>query len=161
MPPEKIDALAEELKVLQEGVKDITTLNKTLQNDLAKLRSTPTSSSLDTSLADAQNAIKLTLEALQPLRTGQPVLSEEEAAKLNEDWVKWRAEWKDRKKIFHGAWANIAESLSSSDAVDLVENLGIELDAEEHLTLEKSALCNNLTTSAGLKRKRESALAAR
>ncbi|KDQ14884.1 hypothetical protein BOTBODRAFT_109484 [Botryobasidium botryosum FD-172 SS1] len=154
MPPEKINALTEELNVLQERVKETTTLNKTLQNELAKLRSTPTSSGLDTSLAEAQSAIKLNLEALEPLRNGQPVLSEEDAAKLDSDWIKWRTEWKARKKLFNSAWASISESLSSGDAADLIENLGIELDGEEHLALEKSTLCTNPAASAGLKRKR-------
>lgn len=37
---------------------------------------------------------------LEPLRAGITLVSAEDLAKVEADWVKWRAEWVRRKKIF-------------------------------------------------------------
>jgi hypothetical protein len=38
---------------------------------------------------------------LEPLRSGAPLISSEELARVDGDWIKWRAEWVRRKKIFN------------------------------------------------------------
>jgi hypothetical protein len=38
---------------------------------------------------------------LEPLRSGAPLISSEELAQVDGDWIKWRAEWVRRRKIFN------------------------------------------------------------
>ena len=44
--------------------------------------------------------VEKTIGYLEPLRSGQRLISEEEMAQLDADWTKWRAEWVSRKKIY-------------------------------------------------------------
>ncbi|PSR73724.1 hypothetical protein PHLCEN_2v10443 [Hermanssonia centrifuga] len=78
---------------------------------------------------------------LQPLRSGSPLVSAEELARLDAEWLKWRAEWIRRRKIFNDFWALAIDALPPQDASELAEDLGIEFDTEEHRYLEKGPLC--------------------
>jgi 26S proteasome regulatory subunit, ATPase 3, interacting protein len=79
---------------------------------------------------------------------------------MEADWKKYRTEWIARKKIFkeyasfsslphsfpvmsieltlyYRLWGAFTEAMTPSEAADLKEDLGIEFDSEEHVTLEK------------------------
>lgn len=45
--------------------------------------------------------IKQILARLDPLRSGAPLITPQELAQVDDDWVKWRAEWVRRKKVFN------------------------------------------------------------
>jgi 26S proteasome regulatory subunit (ATPase 3-interacting protein) len=40
-------------------------------------------------------------EHIEPLRAGTPLVSTTELDALDEEWVKWRAEWVRRRKVFY------------------------------------------------------------
>ena len=44
--------------------------------------------------------IEKTMNYLIPLRSGTSLISTEEIEQLDKDWVKWRKEWVDRRKVF-------------------------------------------------------------
>lgn len=119
------------------------------------------------------------LGRLQPLRGGTTLVSADDIAQIDTEWVKWRAEWTRRRKIFtsyvqrrhalvpftrssaHGAsaclrswiqrfWQLATDALPPQDAAALAEDLGIEFDTSEHQALERSHIC----TANPLKRKR-------
>jgi 26S proteasome regulatory subunit (ATPase 3-interacting protein) len=157
---------------------------------------------------------------LYSFRSGAPLISKEELAQIDTDWIKWRAEWVRRRKIFnecvptldidpvplcswdafHYLWLGYADRswsrstllahfpffgqspvfisqpmtandnefavpisnylnrfwtmatdvLPPQDATSLAEDLGIEVDTDEHMAVERGPLC----TSPELKRKR-------
>lgn len=51
-------------------------------------------------------------------------------------------------------WQMATDPLPPQDAAALSEDLGIELDTAEHLSVERGSLCNVQKTSSSLKRKR-------
>jgi hypothetical protein len=45
--------------------------------------------------------MKQIMARLDPLRSGAPLITPQELAQVDDDWVKWRAEWVHRKKVFN------------------------------------------------------------
>jgi len=153
LSPDQISASEEELKKLDEENKALAAQIKTTTAELAKIKNTPSDSELDEQLASLEDAIAKRSVLLQPLRSGAPPMSTEDIAKVDAEWLKWRAEWVRRKKVFNTFWHIVTDSLPPQDATILSEDLGIEFDTPEHAVLEKGPLC----TIAGknpLKRKR-------
>ncbi|EIW84431.1 TBPIP-domain-containing protein [Coniophora puteana RWD-64-598 SS2] len=196
-PPERLTAMEDECKALNEKNDALNAEVKATLSELAKLRTSLTDEeiagqqlkidqavcslvvllSLDllyTTLAQISEATK----HLEPLRSGAPPISEEEVAQLDTDWVKWRAEWVRRRKVFNSSvprsrlslssrlcvdymrpllgpwfWGLATEALPPQDALDLREDLGIELDSDEHRDLEATSLCS-ASQANSLKRKR-------
>ncbi|KAF8348192.1 hypothetical protein F5887DRAFT_952569 [Amanita rubescens] len=99
-------------------------------------------------------AIDETLNRLGPLRTGAPLISPEERKQIQGEWLKWRAEWVRRRKVFMTFWQLVTDALTPQDAERLADELGIEWDSGEHAALERTALCERKVTGI-LKRKRE------
>ena len=80
-------------------------------------------------------------------------MSEEELAKMEADWKKYRTEWIRRKKIFKEyvierrgnariyvalrLWGAFTDAMTPSETTELRDTLGIEFDSEEHVELEK------------------------
>ncbi|KLO20480.1 TBPIP-domain-containing protein [Schizopora paradoxa] len=149
---EKLAELEEESKTIDEENKALAIEIKTASAELAKLKSTPTDGELNEQVEEAKAAVQKTLKYLQPLRSGAPLISPEEIEKLDKDWIKWRMEWINRKKVFTNLWHLVTDSLPPQEAAELVEDLGIEYDSPEHTELEKGPLCNG--ASNPLKRKR-------
>ncbi|TFY56520.1 hypothetical protein EVG20_g8894 [Dentipellis fragilis] len=86
---------------------------------------------------------------LEPLRSGTPLVDADALAALDQEWMKWRAEWVRRKKVFLTFWALVSDTLSPQDATELQDDLGIEYDSAEHTSVEHGPLC-----AINLKRKR-------
>ncbi|KAF7797963.1 hypothetical protein EIP86_009170 [Pleurotus ostreatoroseus] len=141
VPAEKLKQLEEEHKSIEESNKLLATDIKSASTDLAKLKATPTDAELLTQLEDTAAMIQRAVAHLEPLRSGSSLVSEDDLAQLDTDWVKWRAEWVRRKKIFNNFWSLATDALSPQDAAALAEDLGIETDTPEHLALEKGPLC--------------------
>ncbi|KAJ3927129.1 MAG: TBPIP-domain-containing protein [Lentinula lateritia] len=153
LSPEKISALEEECKRLDEENKTIALQIKAATTELSKIKNLPSDSELDEQLASLKDAIAKRTVLLQPLRSGAPPISAEEIAQIDADWLKWREEWIRRKKTFNSFWQLATDSLPPQDATILSEDLGIEYDTPEHAALEKSHLCID-TKKNTLKRKR-------
>lgn len=64
------------------------------------MKNTPTDEDLARQIEETENQVRKTAGYLEPLRSGQTLISPEEMAKLDADWAKWRAEWVLRKKIY-------------------------------------------------------------
>ncbi|KAJ4483716.1 TBPIP-domain-containing protein [Lentinula aciculospora] len=150
---EKISALEEEYKKLEEENKELALQIKTATTELAKIKNLPSDSDLEEQLASLEDAIAQRTLLLQPLRSGAPPISSEEIAQIDADWLKWKEEWIRRKKIFNSFWHLVTDSLTPQDATLLSEDLGIEYDTPEHAALEKSQLCHDAKKNS-LKRKR-------
>ncbi|KAF9495298.1 TBPIP-domain-containing protein [Pleurotus eryngii] len=150
VPDEEIATLEAERQQVEEenGLKAAEA--KALVNELARLKSTPTNDELDTQIADTKAAIAKALTRLQPLRGGATLVSADDIAQIDTEWVKWRAEWTRRRKIFTSFWQLATDALPPQDATALAEDLGIEFDTSEHQALERSHIC----TANPLKRKR-------
>ncbi|KAJ3776966.1 TBPIP-domain-containing protein [Lentinula raphanica] len=153
LSPEKISALEEDFKKLDDENKALALQIKTATTELSKIRNLPSDSELEEQLASIEDAVVKRTSLLQPLRSGAPPVSSEEVAQIDTDWLKWREEWIRRKKIFNTLWALATDSLPPQDAAILSEDLGIEEDTPEHTALEKSHLCAD-TKKNLLKRKR-------
>ncbi|KAJ3890828.1 TBPIP-domain-containing protein [Lentinula edodes] len=159
LSPEKISALEEECKRLDEENKAIALQIKAATTELTKIKNLPSDSELDEQLASLEDAVSVDPQItkrtvlLQPLRSGAPPISAEEIAQIDADWLKWREEWIRRKKTFNSFWQLATDSLPPQDATILSEDLGIEYDTPEHATLEKSHLCIDAKKNP-LKRKR-------
>ncbi|KAI0039642.1 TBPIP-domain-containing protein [Auriscalpium vulgare] len=141
LPDSEIKALTTELAGIEETNKALAAEVKTLSTELAKIKATPTNESLASQISDAETKATALSSHLTPLRNGTPLISAADLALLDTDWLKLRAEWVRRKKVFLNFWALVADSLSPQDAVALAEDLGIEHDTPEHAVLERSTLC--------------------
>ncbi|KAJ8696665.1 PSMC3 interacting protein [Pleurotus ostreatus] len=150
VPDEEIATLEAERKQVEEENSLKAAEAKALINELARLKSTPTNDELDTQIADTKAAIAKALARLQPLRGGATLVSADDIAQIDTEWVKWRAEWTRRRKIFTSFWQLATDALPPQDASALAEDLGIEFDTSEHQALERSHIC----TANPLKRKR-------
>ncbi|KAJ3813175.1 TBPIP-domain-containing protein [Lentinula aff. lateritia] len=153
LSPEKISALEEECKKLDEENKAIASQIKAATTELTKIKNLPSDLELDEQLASLKDAIAKRTALLQPLRSGAPPISTEEIAQIDADWLKWREEWIRRKKTFNSFWQLATDSLPPQDTTILSEDLGIEYDTPEHAALEKSHLCADTKRNL-LKRKR-------
>ncbi|KDN48612.1 hypothetical protein RSAG8_02599, partial [Rhizoctonia solani AG-8 WAC10335] len=142
LAPSEIDALTSELEKTKERVKEQSADAKRLTGEeLGKVKASPTDDELGRMVEESEEQIQLATRTLAPLRTGQAPISESDLARLDADWVRWRTEWVTRKKVFKMLWDIRSDSLSSSEAAALLEDLGIEQDTPEHTELEKSELC--------------------
>ncbi|KAJ7497032.1 TBPIP-domain-containing protein [Mycena latifolia] len=151
IPAERFAALEEEYKTIDEENKLLGADLKTLSSELGKLKASPTDAQLDDHIKELTEAIKKTEALLQPLRSGAPLISAEDLEQVDTDWVKWRAEWVRRKKIFNDFWQIEIDALTPPDALLLEEQLGIERDTDEHVAVERGPLG---TAQKNLKRKR-------
>ncbi|KAF7297585.1 TBPIP domain-containing protein [Mycena kentingensis (nom. inval.)] len=138
-----VKALVEENKVLGAGVKAAAA-------ELAKIKATPTDDELDTQIANVQELIEKKDAQLNPLRSGAVLISAEDIEAADTEWIKWRAQWVRRRKVFKEFWGMVTDSMSRDESTELAETLGIEQDSEDHVKLEQSDLCQ----PQGLKRKR-------
>ncbi|KAF5345291.1 hypothetical protein D9758_008473 [Tetrapyrgos nigripes] len=152
LPKETITVLEEEYKQLDEENKESIAQIKALNNELVKLKSTPSDTEVEKEIANLKAEITKRNEVLQPLRLGAPLVSAEDIAKMDAEWLKWRTEWIRRKKIYNSLWQLVMDAVPPQDIEILVEDLGIELDTSEHTALEKSALF--AVSKNPLKRKR-------
>lgn len=64
------------------------------------MKNTPTDDDLARLIDETENQVKKISGYLEPLRSGQTLISQEEMTQLDADWSKWRAEWVSRKKIY-------------------------------------------------------------
>ncbi|EPS94716.1 hypothetical protein FOMPIDRAFT_1133850 [Fomitopsis schrenkii] len=138
---EKLADLEKEHKSIEEENKTLAAEVRALSTELAKLRATPTDEALALSLEGAISATEQARKRLAPLRAGTPLVSAAELAQLDTDWTKWRAEWVRRKKIFNTFWQLATDPLPPQEATELAEELGIEPDTPEHVTLERGSFC--------------------
>ncbi|KAJ7502868.1 TBPIP-domain-containing protein [Mycena galericulata] len=151
IPAEQFTVLEEEYKAIDEENKLIGAEVKTLNSELTRLKTTPTDAQLDVQITELTEALKKIDAQLQPLRSGAPLISAEDLEQVDADWVKWRAEWVRRKKIFNDFWQIATDAMTPQDALTLAEDLGIEQDTNEHVAVERGPLG---TAQKNLKRKR-------
>ncbi|KAJ7690682.1 TBPIP-domain-containing protein [Mycena rosella] len=151
IPAERFAALEEEYKTIDDENKLLVAELKTLTSELTKLKASPTDTQLNVQITELTEAIKKTDAQLQPLRSGAPLISAEDLEQVDADWIKWRAEWVHRKKIFQEFWQIATDHLTPQEALALAESLGIEYDTEEHIAVEKGPLG---AVQKNLKRKR-------
>ncbi|CAE6415717.1 unnamed protein product [Rhizoctonia solani] len=98
--PDEVESMSADLEKTKELVKERAADVKRLNAELAKVKSSPTDDNLKHMLEETQNQIELLTRTLEPLRMGQTPISESDLAQLDADWVRWRAEWVKRKKVF-------------------------------------------------------------
>ncbi|KAI0706960.1 TBPIP-domain-containing protein [Earliella scabrosa] len=141
MPAEKLGALEAEYKETDEANKLLAAEVKSLGAELAKLKNTPTDSELVAEIDRVSTSIRKAQAHLEPLRAGTRLISAEETAQLDGEWTRWRAEWVRRRKIFNTFWSLATDALTPQQATELGEDLGVELDTQEHVVLERGTLC--------------------
>ncbi|THG96610.1 hypothetical protein EW026_g5251 [Hermanssonia centrifuga] len=101
MPAEKLKTLEIEYKAVEETNKALLADVKAASAELAKLKSTPTDAEICSQMDETTAMIAKAIAHLEPLRSGSPLVSAEELAQLDAEWLKWRAEWIRRRKIFN------------------------------------------------------------
>ncbi|KAI0090903.1 TBPIP-domain-containing protein [Irpex rosettiformis] len=153
MPAEKLKALEDEHKVMEETNKALAAEVKAANAELVKLKATPTDEELEVQLSETASLVTKTLAHLEPLRSGTSLVSAEDLASLDNEWTKWRGEWVKRKRVFATFWALATEASTTDEANALSEDLGIETDTSEHAQLEKSTLCVPPQTVLGKRRR--------
>jgi 26S proteasome regulatory subunit, ATPase 3, interacting protein len=103
----------------------LTHVNAYLATELARIKSTPTEAELATQIDEVESKVSVPCssyphtftgttrpsvsckqvaklrEHLEPLRAGTPLVSTAELDALDAEWVKWRAEWVRRRKVFY------------------------------------------------------------
>ncbi|THH29472.1 hypothetical protein EUX98_g4715 [Antrodiella citrinella] len=141
VPAEKLAALEAEHKEAEEANKVLQAEVRAATAELAKIKSTPTDTELASQLEDAAATVKKTITRLEPLRSGAPPISPEELAQLDAEWTKYRNDWVRRRKIFNTFWALVTDALPPQESSALAEDLGIEFDTAEHISVEKGPLC--------------------
>ncbi|CCO31728.1 Homologous-pairing protein 2 AltName: Full=Meiotic expression up-regulated protein 13 [Rhizoctonia solani AG-1 IB] len=94
--PAEVESMSADLEKTKERIHSVIDARK----ELAKVKSSPTDDNLKHMLEETQNQIELLTRTLEPLRKGQTPISESDLAQLDADWVRWRAEWVKRKKVF-------------------------------------------------------------
>ncbi|KAL5528963.1 hypothetical protein ACEPAG_4937 [Sanghuangporus baumii] len=142
VPADKIATIETELKIIEDENKLLAESVKRATTEFNKLKNTPTDEELEQQLEDAKTTVEKTLEYLAPFRAGaSSLLTDEEIAQSDSDWIKWRTEWVKRRKIFNNLWFLISDTLPPPQANELAEDLGIEYDTTEHNEVEKSPLC--------------------
>ncbi|TFL04606.1 TBPIP-domain-containing protein [Pterulicium gracile] len=147
--PDKLSGLETECQQIDDANKAASAEMKTLQAELAKVRLTLTDVDLASRISETIKLRETSTAKLEPLRATSTLITEEELTQIDAEWVKWRAEWVRRRKVFKQVWDNIRDLLSADEASELSEELGIELDSSRHIALEAGPLC-----SPPLKRKR-------
>ncbi|KIY71130.1 TBPIP-domain-containing protein [Cylindrobasidium torrendii FP15055 ss-10] len=150
VPAEQITQLEEEYKQTNEENKSLGTDVRVATSELAKLKNTPADDELSTQIAEVTAAVEERCKALKPLRGASSLISAEDLANVDADWVRWRAEWVRRRNIFKSLWGFATDSLPPQEVTELADDLGIEQDSGEHATLEKSVICQ----PTSMKRKR-------
>ncbi|KAF8893902.1 TBPIP-domain-containing protein [Infundibulicybe gibba] len=154
IPPEDMAGLELEYQTIEAENKVLMAEVRTASSELTKLKSTATDAELETQLTLMDASINQLQARVVPLRSGAPPISPADLAQIDMDWIKWRAEWIRRKKVFMTFWQLATDALPPQDAEDLAEDLGIEMDTPEHHTLERSPLCVHQKCNGSLKRKR-------
>ncbi|KAF8627823.1 hypothetical protein AX15_004244 [Amanita polypyramis BW_CC] len=149
----EVASLEAEIKVVGDRNAALALEVKAHAAGLAKLRSAPTDTELASQVESTDTAISNALRRLGPLRSGTPVISPEEREHVHTEWLKWRAEWMRRRKVFMTFWQIVTDAVAPQEAESLAEELGIEWDSGEHAELERSAMCERKVTGI-LKRKR-------
>ncbi|KAF9268748.1 TBPIP-domain-containing protein [Marasmius fiardii PR-910] len=182
LPSDQIAVVETEYKKIDEENRQLAAQVKASGVELARLKNTPSDDDLNTQMSETRDAIEKRLALLQPLRSGTKLVSAENLAQVDADWMKWRAEWIRRRKIFMSCvlpsfcgalnyllhrrrfsslcshvwlcsfWHLVTDTLSPQDAEKVCEDLGIEFDTAEHISVENGPLCAN---SKPLKRKRK------
>jgi len=141
VPAEKLAALEAEHKEIEEANKTLQAEVRAATAELAKIKSTPTDAELSAQLEEAAATVKKTIARLEPLRSGAPPISAEDLAQLDAEWIKHRNDWVRRRKIFNTFWALVTDALPPQESSALAEDLGIEYDTAEHVSVEKGTLC--------------------
>ncbi|KDR75281.1 hypothetical protein GALMADRAFT_249282 [Galerina marginata CBS 339.88] len=154
LPNEKITDLQAELSKIEDENQILSGQVKSCSTELAKVKTTPTDSELDTQITIVKEAISKVNDTLLPLRSGAPPITAEELERIYADWSKWRAEWLRRRKVFITFWQLATDALPPQEAKNLEEGLGIEKDTPEHTSLEQGSLCQQPQGNP-LKRKRQ------
>ncbi|PPQ93676.1 hypothetical protein CVT25_012735 [Psilocybe cyanescens] len=140
---ESIDQLKKELSEIDDQNQASSSELKSYSTELARIKATPTDCELDSQIEATKSRRKISqvTGALQPLRSGAPPITAEELECIYADWTKWRAEWIRRRKVFITFWQLATDTLPPQDAKILEEDLGIEKDTPEHVSLEQGSLC--------------------
>ncbi|KAG5646229.1 hypothetical protein DXG03_004056 [Asterophora parasitica] len=150
---DKLAALEAEQKTIDEENKLLTAELRTASLELTKLKTAPSDEKLACEITDAEKSVATLLARLKPLRSGAPMISAADLAQVDADWIKWRAEWVKRRKVFTTFWQLATDALPPQDATNLAEDLGVEVDTGEHVALERTPLCSTKSANP-LKRKR-------
>ncbi|KAF9047387.1 TBPIP-domain-containing protein [Panaeolus papilionaceus] len=150
LPNEKITELKTELGHVEESNKTLAAKIKALAGELAIIRTTLTNDDIVKQTSEMEASISRMRSTLEPLRSGAPPISAEELKKLVAEVNKWRSEWVHRRKVFITFWQLATDSLVPQEAKELEEELGIEKDSSEHLSLEKKDFIQKINV---LKRK--------
>ncbi|KIO34347.1 hypothetical protein M407DRAFT_16877 [Tulasnella calospora MUT 4182] len=124
MSPVQLDALETRCNIFSDKIKEVAAHQRILNADLARIRSTPDDTQLGSDIVAMQAEVEQLEAALTPLRVGSALLSDEQVRELDREWLRWRSEWVDRKKVFSVAWGTATDSLSASESAELVEELG-------------------------------------
>ncbi|KAI0337259.1 Tat binding protein 1-interacting [Trametopsis cervina] len=101
MPAEKLKALEDEFKTIEQTNQTLSSQIKAINADLARLRATPTDDQLKAELVEIADLVKTSSAHLEPLRSGASLVSAEDMNQLDAEWTRWRAEWVKRKKTFN------------------------------------------------------------
>ncbi|KAF8520815.1 TBPIP-domain-containing protein [Gautieria morchelliformis] len=140
MPVETWEALESEERQLVEDNRAMSVEIK----GLTQGQNSPTNEELEGLLREAGQTLFSLHQQLQPLRSGQSLVTVEDLAHLDAEWQKWRALWVERRKVFHNLRSIATDAMVPQQCQDLDEDLGIEYDTPEHNTLENSPLCKPL-----------------
>ncbi|KZP00542.1 TBPIP-domain-containing protein [Calocera viscosa TUFC12733] len=141
LDPAQMKTMQAELVALKDQLRELNDRVKNgLERELSALRMEPTDDQLGEQVEKAEEQVEKLRAEIEPLRSQAPTATPEEMQQIDDDWNKWRTEWKSRKKIFLDLFSAVTDSHTRDQKEQLETDLCIEYDSEEHIALEKSPL---------------------
>ncbi|OWT40675.1 hypothetical protein J008_01863 [Cryptococcus neoformans] len=128
---------------LEEGKKSL----RHLQCELASKTALPKTTELEKEIGRVKSENSITLGALIPFRgtsEGQSTItpmSAEDIQRIDKDFMRWRKEWVDRRKVYKEFISQLIEFGQVSNISEFEEELGVDKDDQIATEVEQGEFC--------------------
>ncbi|CAD6583748.1 MAG: hypothetical protein TREMPRED_003645 [Tremellales sp. Tagirdzhanova-0007] len=143
----QLSALEEDLRVSQDDLEEKRKDLKSLQADLATKGKQAKTEDLGGKIEHLKADNKTTIRSLIPFRgtddDGSPIipLSAEETKKIDDDFIQWRKEWTNRKKVCKDLMGALQDAYQVQDQCTCEEEQGISPEDDEAKAIEAGEFC--------------------
>ncbi|RXK39104.1 hypothetical protein M231_03609 [Tremella mesenterica] len=148
----QMNTIDTELKKVQGELEEKRKELKDLQSHLSSKMALPKTKDLGKDIENLRVENDLTTQALAPYRTtdnGQPAVSpltKDDAKRIDDEFVKWRKEWVDRRKVYKEALGALCDGGAIDSVPAFEEDQGISPDDEESKAVEEGDFCKPQVT---------------
>ncbi|GBG68585.1 hypothetical protein CBR_g3130 [Chara braunii] len=120
---------------LQDEIAAIKSTVAGLESDMRSLESNLTSEEIQKKTKVLTEENKQLEAKLIKLREGTVLITDEEKAKIEEQYTKMISHWRKRKRIFKDLWGMITENMTKKPS-EFKEEVGIETDEDAGVSIE-------------------------